>query len=57
MHQNKCSVRTDNTTVYKFSEDSYSNIEFRIKLIDKGTCMDKIIKSNMKIQVNWLIIL
>ena len=42
-HQNKCSVPTDNTTAYKFSEDPYSNLSFRIKLIDKGTRMDKTI--------------
>ena len=41
--KNKCSVRTDNTTVYTFSEDSYFNLSFRIKLIDKGTRMDKTI--------------
>ena len=45
-------MRTDNITVYAFSEGSYSNLSFRIKLIDMQT-----IYSSMKIQVNWLIIL
>ena len=54
--KNKCSVRTDNTTVYTFSEDSYFNLSFRIKLIYKGTRMDKTIQSSIKIEVNWLII-
>ena len=62
-HQNKC---TDNTTVHIFilftqyymsSEDSYSNLSFRIILIDICTRMDKTIYSSMKIQVNWFIIL
>ena len=51
-------MRTDNTTVHKFSGDSYSNLSFRIKLIDTCMCtrMDKTVYSSM-IQVNWLIIL
>ena len=35
--QNKCTVRTDNITVYAFSVGSYSNLSFRIKLIDMHT--------------------
>ena len=41
--QNKCSMRTDNTTVYTFSEDAYSNLSFRFKLIiviDMCTCVE-----------------
>ena len=56
-HQNKCTVRTDNTTVYTFSEDFYSNLLFRIKNIDVCTDVDKTIYSSLKILVNWLIIL
>ena len=44
-------MRTDNTTVYTFSEVSYSNLSLRIKLIDVCTRMDKTIYSSMKIQV------
>ena len=48
-HQNNC---TDNTPVYMFSEDSYSNLSFSLTLIDMCTRMDKTIYSSMKIQVN-----
>ena len=51
-HQNKCTVRTDNTTMYTFFEDSYSNLSFRIKLIDTCTRVVKTIYSSLKIQVN-----
>ena len=54
-HHNRCTVRTDNTTVYTVSEDSYSNLSFRIKLIDMCTRVDKIIynqaNSSLAIQV------
>ena len=33
-HCNECTVRTDNTTLYTHSEDSYFNLSSRIKLID-----------------------
>ena len=51
-HQNNCTVRTDNLTVYTFSEGSYSILSFRIKLMDMCTRMDKPIYLSMKIQVN-----
>ena len=57
VHQNKCTVLTDNTTVYMFTEESYSNLSFKIKLMDMCTRLDKTIYSSLKIQVNWLIIL
>ena len=38
-HQNKCTVHTDNTTVYTFSEGSVSNLSFIIKLIDTCICV------------------
>ena len=56
-HQNECTVRTNNSTVHTFSECSYSNLSFRIKLRDICTHMNMIIYSAMEIQVNWLIIL
>ena len=50
---NKCSERTEKTTVYTFSEDSYSNLSYRIKLIDMCRRMVKTIYSSIKIQVNY----
>ena len=57
VHQNKCTVLTDNTTVYMITEESYSNLSFKIKLMDMCTRLDKTIYSSLKIQVNWLILL
>ena len=48
MHQNECTVRTHNTTVYMFSEDLCSNFSSRIELIDMCTGMDKTICSSIK---------
>ena len=41
-------LRTDNITVYTFSEGSYSNFLSSINLIDMCTCMDKTIYSSIK---------
>ena len=53
-HQNECTLRTDNTTVHTFSEDSNSSLSTRIKHIDTCTCMcarfDKTIYSSIKTQ-------
>ena len=50
---NKCTERAEKTTVYTFSEDSYSNLSYRIKLIDMCRRMVKTIYSSIKIQVNY----
>ena len=47
MHQTKCKVRTDSTIVYTFSDDSYSNISSRIKVI--GTCMCTLMEKTGKL--------
>ena len=52
MHQNKCTVCTDNTAVYTFSEDSYSNLSLGI-----CTPVGETIYLKLKMQVNLLIIL
>ena len=51
MHQNECTVHTDYTTVYTFSEDSYSNLSSRFKLIDMCTGVDKTIYLKIEIQI------
>ena len=50
---NKCTEHIEKTTVYTFSEDSYSNLSYRIKLIDMCRRMVKTIYSSIKIQVNY----
>ena len=47
-HQNECTVLTDNTTVYLFSEDSCSNLSSKIELIDLCAVMDKAICLSIK---------
>ena len=38
-HKNKCTLRTENTTVYTFSDDSYSNLSLEsIELIRVDMC-------------------
>ena len=49
----ECTMHTENTTVYTFSENSYSNLSSRIRLIDMWTHMDTTIYSSMNIQVIW----